>query len=133
MIALDRDALVKLGNSDRAVVQALQQYRTREWTIPAHVAWESFQRHGSRRDMLREKRHLESSLDRILDFTIDTALEAAYLDERLRLQGMSLEPVDLLNLATAHEAGATFVTHNKHDFDNEPVHALADVDVIVSE
>jgi tRNA(fMet)-specific endonuclease VapC len=83
--------------------------------------------------MLQEQRHLESSFDRILPFTADTALEAAYLDEKLQSQGVTLDPVDLLNLATAHTEGGTFVTHNKNDFNKGPVFDLADVDVVMTE
>lgn len=132
MIVLDRDILVKLRNSEKAVVQHLKQYRTDEWTIPSHVAWESFQYHSSRSDMLREQQHLRASLDRILPFTSDTALEAAYLDEKLQSQGVKLDSVDLLNVATAHEAGGTFVTHNKNDFDKEPLREIADVDIVLT-
>jgi len=133
MIVLDRDVLVKLRNSDEAVIQHLQQYSTKEWTIPAHVAWESFQHHSSRPDMLREYHHLHSTFDRILSFTADTALEAAYLDEKLQEQGVELDAVDLLNLATAHEGGGTFVTHNSQDFDRPPLRDIADVDVLYAE
>ncbi|MDS0259200.1 PIN domain nuclease [Haloarcula sp. S1CR25-12] len=73
--------------------------------------------------------HLRSSFDRILPFTIDTA----YLDEKLQSQGVTLDPVDLLNLATAQEAGGTFVTHNRNDFDRGPVRDIADVDVVLTE
>jgi len=130
MIVLDRDVLVKLRNDEESVVRHLQQYSTREWTIPAHVAWESFQFHSTRADMLQEQHHLRSSFDRILPFTAETALEAAYIDQKLQSQGVTLDAVDLLNLATAHEAGGTFVTHNKTDFDREPIKQLADVDVV---
>lgn len=130
MIVLDRDVLVKLRNSEREVIRHLQQYSTDEWTIPAHVAWESFQYHGNRTDMLREQQHLQSSFDRILPFTCDTALEAAYLDEKLHAHGVALDAVDLLNVATAHQAGGTFVTHNKNDFDSPPVHDLVDIDIV---
>jgi tRNA(fMet)-specific endonuclease VapC len=130
MIVLDRDILVTLRNCEKAVIQHLKQYRTDEWTIPSHVAWESFQRHSSRSDMLKEQQHLRSNLDRILPFTADTALEAAYLDETLQSQGVTLDSVDLLNLATAHEAGGTLVTHNKNDFDRAPLREIADVDVV---
>ncbi|QCP90385.1 PIN domain-containing protein [Haloarcula marismortui ATCC 43049] len=130
MIVLDRDILVKLRNSEAAVVEHLKQYRTDEWTIPSHVAWESFQRYDSRSDMLQEQQHLRSSLDRILPFTSDTALEAAYLDEKLQSQGVTLDSADLLNLATAHTEGGTFITHNKNDFDKEPLLELTDVDVV---
>ncbi|MGB9953703.1 type II toxin-antitoxin system VapC family toxin [Haloarcula marismortui] len=130
MIVLDRDILVKLRNSEEAVVEHLKQYRTDEWTIPSHVAWESFQRHDRRSDMLQEQQHLRSSLDRILPFTSDTALEAAYLDEKLQSQGVTLDSADLLNLATAHTEGGTFITHNKNDFDKDPLLELTDVDVV---
>lgn len=133
MIVLDRDVLVKLRNSDPNVIRHLQQYSKEEWTIPSHVAWESYQYHSSRADMITERKHLRASLDRILTFTADTALEAAYLDERLREEGVSLDSVDLLNVATAHEEGGTFVTHNKRDFDKPPLRDLVDVDVVHSE
>ncbi|AAV45598.1 unknown [Haloarcula marismortui ATCC 43049] len=80
--------------------------------------------------MLQEQQHLRSSLDRILPFTSDTALEAAYLDEKLQSQGVTLDSADLLNLATAHTEGGTFITHNKNDFDKEPLLELTDVDVV---
>jgi len=133
MIVLDRDVLVKFRNADPTVIQHLQQYSTEEWTIPSHVAWESFQYHSSRADMLTEQQHLRSSFDRILTFTDDTALEAAYLDERLQEQGVTLDAVDLLNVAMAHEKGGTFVTHNKRDFDKPPLRDLLDVDIVYSE
>lgn len=132
MIVLDRDVLVKLRNADPNVIQHLQQYSKEEWTIPSHVAWESYQYHSSRAEMLKEQQHLRKNLDRILTFTADTALEAAYLDERLREHGVSLDPVDLLNVATAHTEGGTFVTHNKRDFDKSPLRDLVDVDIVSS-
>jgi tRNA(fMet)-specific endonuclease VapC len=82
--------------------------------------------------MLKEQQHLRASLDRILPFTSDIALEAAYLDEKLQSQGVKLDSVDLLNLATAHETGGTFVTHNKNDFDKAPLREIADVDVVLT-
>ncbi|WP_018256983.1 type II toxin-antitoxin system VapC family toxin [Halomicrobium katesii] len=133
MIVLDRDVLVKLRNSNETVVQHLQQYSTREWTIPSHVAWESFQYHSTRAEMLQEQHHLRSSFDRILSFTADAALEAAYIDRKLQSQDVTLDGIDLLNLATAHEAGGMFVTHNRSDFDKEPITQLADVDVVHTE
>ncbi len=48
MIVLDRDILVKLRNSEAAVVEHLKQYRTDEWTITSHVAWESYMMQHSR-------------------------------------------------------------------------------------
>ena len=135
MIVFDNDVLVKVGgaNPDPAVVNHLQQYRSDEWTLPSMVAFEFYRSCSSRSEMERARTRLTSTLDRIIDFTGNTALEAAYLEERLRSQGVSLDPVDLLNLATAHTEGGTFITHNKNDFDKGPLHDLADVDVVVTE
>jgi tRNA(fMet)-specific endonuclease VapC len=130
MIVLDRDILVKLRNSNQTVIQHLQQYSTDEWTIPAHVAWESYQYGSSRADKRQEQRHLQANFDRILSFTDDVALEASYIDDKLQSQGVTLDAVDLFNLATAYTEGGTFVTHNKNDFDKEPVHSLADIDIV---
>jgi tRNA(fMet)-specific endonuclease VapC len=130
MIVLDRDVLVGLGNSDSEVIRHLQQYRSEEWTIPAIVAWESYKAESSRGDMLHEQTKLRSNFDRIIDFSDDTALEAAYLDDKLQSQGVSIDVADLLNLATAHEEGATFLTRNRTDFDKAPVYELVDVDIV---
>ncbi|QSG08054.1 type II toxin-antitoxin system VapC family toxin [Halapricum desulfuricans] len=134
MIVLDRDILARITGKhpDQDILNHLQRYRQEEWTIPTVVAWESYKAASGRSQMLRTQRVLRETLDRILDLTDDVALEAAYLDEQLGEQGVSLETADLLNLATAHEAGATFVTHNSNDFDKTPIHHLADVDVVVS-
>ena len=132
MIVLDRDILAKLTELDQQIVQHLSQYRGEEWTIPAIVAWESYKAQPSRSQMIETQNNLQSNFDRIINFTDDTALEAAYLGEKLQSQGVSLDAADLLNLATAHEEGATFVTHNSNDFDKTPIHHLADVDVVVS-
>lgn len=135
MIVLDNDVLVRLGqsNPDLAVVEHLQQYSGEEWTVPSIVAFEFYKSCENRSEMERAHGHLSSHLDRILDFSARTALEAAYLDERLREHGVSLDPADLLNVATAHEQGGTFVTHNKRDFDKPPLRDLTDVDVVCTE
>jgi len=133
MIVLDRDVLAKLTELDQEVVQHLGQYRGEEWTIPAIVAWESYKSQPSRSQMIETQNNLRSNFDRIINFTDDTALEAAYLGSKLQSQGVSLDAADLLNLATAHEEGATFVTHNSNDFDKEPIRQLTDVDVVHTE
>ena len=133
MIVLDRDILAKLTELDQQIVQHLSQYRGEEWTIPAIVAWESYKAQPSRSQMIETQNNLQSNFDRIINFTDDTALEAAYLGEKLQSQGVSLDAADLLNLATAHEEGATFVTHNSNDFDKGPVTQLTDVDVVHTE
>jgi tRNA(fMet)-specific endonuclease VapC len=130
MIALDRDVLAKLSAANEAVIRHLSQYSNEEWTVPALVAWESYKAQDSRADMQRTQRVLRDELDRVLDISDETALEAAYLDEKLRSQDVDMPPVDLLNLATAYAEGGTFVTHNKSDFDRQAVHSLADVDIV---
>lgn len=132
MIVLDNDVLVKWGgaNPDPQVVSHLQQYSHEEWTIPALVAFEFYKSCSSRSQMKQTQSKLRNQLDRIIDFSDDTALEAAYLTEKLQSQGVHLPPVDLLNLATAHAEGGTFVTHNKQDFDKPPLLSLADVDIV---
>ena len=134
MIVLDNDILVKLGGTDydEEVVSHLQRYSHEEWTIPAIVAFEFYKSCDSRAEIQRARQRLTSAIDRIVDFTHDTAVEAAYLDELLSVQGVSLAPADLLNLATAYEAGGTFVTHNKNDFDKAPLREIADVDVVLT-
>ena len=132
MITLDNDILVKWGslNSDPHVVSHLQQYSHEEWTVPSIVAFEFYKSCTSRSQMRQIQSKLGDRLDRILGFSDDTALEAAYLSERLQSQGVDLPPVDLLNLATADAEGGTFVTHNKRDFDKAPLLDLADVDMV---
>ena len=132
MIVLGRDVVTKLVESDQTVVQHLQQYNSEEWTTPALVAWESYKAQDSRTGMQRTRTLLRSNFDRIIDFSDDTALEAAYLDEKLRSQGVTLPTVDLLHLAAAHAEGGTFVTHDRNDFDKPPLHDLVNVDIIHS-
>ena len=135
MIVLDRDVLAKITthDPDQGVVTHLQQYSNEEWKIPAVVVWESYKAGASRTEILRTQRVLDNHFDRVLDFTDECALEAAYLDEQLRSQDVRLDPVDLLTLATAHAAGGTFLTHNATDFDKPPLYDLVDLDVVVTD
>ncbi len=130
MIVLDRDVLVELSASNQTVIEHLEQYSGEEWTITVLVAWESYKARSSRPAMKRVQRTLHSSVDRIVPFSDETALEVAYLDETLRSEGVDLPPVDLLNLAIAHTEGGTFVTHNRRDFGEPSVDSLADIDIV---
>jgi tRNA(fMet)-specific endonuclease VapC len=132
MIVLDNDILTKLGSadSDPHVVDHLRRYSHEEWTIPSIVAFEFYRSCDGRAENQRARRTLNQHLDRVIDFTDGTAAEAAYLDEQLQSHGVNLSPADLLNLATAYEAGGTFVTHNKNDFDKAPLHELVAVDIV---
>lgn len=132
MIVLDNDVLVKMSGADPdpAVVKHLQQYSSDEWTIPSIVAFEFLRSCDSRTEMEQMRGRLSTKLDRIVDFTGNTALEAAYLENRLETRNVSLDAADLLNLATAHEEGGIFVTHNRSDFDKEPIKQLTNVDIV---
>ncbi|AWB28057.1 type II toxin-antitoxin system VapC family toxin [Halococcoides cellulosivorans] len=135
MIVLDRDVLAKISGRDvdQGVLNHCRQYSREEWTIPAIVAWESYKAVSERSQKRRVQRALADNFDRILDLTDDAGLEAAALDESLSAQGVTLDTADLLNLAIAHEAGGTFVTHNANDFDTPPVHDLVDIDVVTGD
>lgn len=135
MIVLDNDILVKMSGADPdpAVVRHLQQYSRDEWTIPSIVAFEFLRTCDSRTEMEQMRGRLSAKLDRLIDFTGSTALEAASLDNRLGTQDVSLDAAALLNLTTAQEEGCVFVTHNKNDFDREPIRQLANVDVVHTE
>jgi len=133
MIVLDRDVLAKVVEGDQTVIQHLQQYSDEEWTLPALVAWETYESRDSRTGMRQDQNYIRSNFDRIIDFSDDTAFEAAYLDAKLRSQDVVLDPTDLLHLGTAHAEGGTFITHNKNNFDKPPVHSLTDVDVVYTE
>lgn len=133
MIVLDNDVAVKLlREDDPAVKSHLSQYSNDAWAIPSLVSFEFFQ-HYERLDVVSQtQQQLLRVFDEILPFTDDVAVEAWRLNDRLLSQGIALDKLDLLNLATAHEAGATFVTHNSNDFDKPPIYQLVDLDVIVS-
>jgi tRNA(fMet)-specific endonuclease VapC len=132
MIVLDNDVLVKLGGADydSEIVSQLREYSREEWTTPSVVAFEFYKSCDDRTEIERARRTLNENLDRVLDCTDETAAEAAYLDQKLGSQGISLDPADLLNLATSYHAGGTFITHNKRDFDKSALLELADVDVL---
>jgi tRNA(fMet)-specific endonuclease VapC len=130
MIVLDRDVLADLSSSNRRVIEHLEQYSNEEWTITVLVAWESYRARSSRAEMKRVQRTLQSSVDHIIAFSDEKALEVAYLEQKLQSRGVDLPPIDLLNLATAHAEGGTFVTRNRQDFGEPSVESLADIDII---
>ncbi|MFC6974387.1 type II toxin-antitoxin system VapC family toxin [Halomicroarcula sp. GCM10025709] len=133
MIVLDNDVAVKLLREDDPGVKShLNQYSSEVWAIPSLVSFEFFQ-HYHRLDVASQtQQQLLRVFDEILPFTDDVAVEAWRLNDQLLSQEIILDKLDLLNLAIAHEAGATFVTHNSNDFDKTPIHQLTDIDVIVS-
>jgi len=131
VIVLDNDIAVKfLRGDDGSVTSHLRQYSGEAWAIPSLVSFEFFQHYDRLEVVVQTRQKLQQVFDEILPFTAEVAVEAWRLDDLLESQGVSLEPLDLLNLATSRDVGATFVTHNKRDFDKRPLHDLVDVDVV---
>ena len=110
----------------------LSQYSGEAWAIPSLVSFEFFQHYDDLTVVTQTQRRLHNVFDEILPFTDDVAVEAWRLNDRLLSQSISLDKLDLLTLATAHEAGATFVTHNGNDFDKSPIYQLVDLDIVVT-
>ena len=134
MIVLDNDIAVKLlREDDESVKSHLSQYSGDAWAIPTLVSFEFLQHYDQRKAVTQTKRKLQQIFDEILPFTTEVAVEAWRINDLLASQNVSLEPLDLLNLATSQEVGATFVTHNKRDFDKRSLHDLAAVDVVYAE
>lgn len=132
MICLDNSVLRKFAdpNPDPAVVTYLKAHATEKWLVPAIVAYEYYSAETRRTDIQRLRSQLHASVDEIRPFTDAVAVEAAALEGSLHQQDRSLATADLLSAATAREAGATFATADRADFDNAPLHQLMDIDVI---
>jgi len=131
VIVLDNDVAVKLlREDDESVKSHLSQYSGEAWAIPSLVCFEFFQHYSRMEVVAQTKQKLLDVFDETLPFTAEVAVEAWRINNLLESQGISLDALDLLNLATSQEAGATFVTHNKRDFDKSPIHSLVDVDVV---
>lgn len=132
MICLDNSVLSRFASpeSSPAVDTYLEQHAAEPWTIPATVAFEYYVQFESQSEVRRQNRILQDRFDGILPLTNDVVSEAARLRIALEQQNVSLPIGDLLNVATAHVTGATFVTRDVDDFDRDPVLQLLDVDLI---
>jgi predicted nucleic acid-binding protein len=132
MICLDNSVLRKFAdpNPDPAVVAYLKDRGSEQWIVPAIIAYEFYSIETRRTDIQRVQSQLHAIIDEIRPFTDAVAVEAAALEGSLTQQNQSLATADLLSAATAREAGATFVTADKNDFDKRPLHELMDVDII---
>ena len=131
MIVLDDDIAVKfLREDDESVKSHLSQYSGEAWAIPSLVSFEFFQHYDQLKAVTQTKQKLQQIFDEILPFTTEVAVEAWRINNLLESQNVSLEPLDLLNLATSQEVGATFVTHNRNDFDKAPIHQLTDLEIV---
>lgn len=132
MICLDNSVLRKFADPepDPTVVTYLENHASDTWIVPAVIAYEFYSAEASRQEVQRLQGDLQEAVDEIRPFTDDVAVEAAVLEGSLRRQDRSLATADLLSAATAREAGATFATADRRDFDKKPLHELLDIDVI---
>lgn len=134
MICLDNSVLRRFASPQPSpeVDAYLAEHASVPWVVPATVAFEYYVHYDTQADIRTQQRLLNSRLDGILPLTDDVAAEAAQLRTLLQQQGISLGLADLLHVATARDAGATFVTRDAGDFDKEPIKDLLSVDVIES-
>lgn len=134
MICLDNSILSRFAS--RAASPSIDDYlsanSSEPWTIPATVAFEYYSYFDTRGEIRRQQRKLNSVFDGVLPTTDEVAAEAAQVRASLAAQDVTLDTADLLHVATAREAGATFVTRDVDDFDKEPVRQLLDVDLVRS-
>lgn len=132
MLCLDNDVFRKFTTDppDQNVVDYLAERHEEPWALPATVLFEWLQIYESH-DTIRSKRSaVDKVIDEVLVIDDDVAVEAANMRARLAAGDTSLELADLLAAASAREAGATFATANKNDFDKRPIHELMDVDIV---
>lgn len=132
MICLDNSVLSRFSSPEPTPdVDAYLADRSAEpWTVPATVAYEYYSFFDTRGEVRRQQSQLNSILDGILPATDGVAVEAAGIEQSLAAQGVSLDTADLLHVATARDAGATFVTRDVGDFDAAPMGELLDIDLI---
>lgn len=132
MLCLDNSVLSRFAqpDPDPAVTGYLKSHASREWTVPALVAFEYYRTKQSQPALSRARQDLNSIMDGVLPVTDDVAAEAVGIANSLSNVDAGLDVLDLLHAATARDAGATFVTADRNDFDTEPVRQLLDVDVI---
>lgn len=134
MICLDNSVLSRFASpkSSPSVNEFLAAHSSEPWTVPATVAFEYYSYFETRGEIRRQQDKLNSVFDGILPTTDDVAAEAAQIQASLAAQEVALDTADLLHVATAREASATFVTRDVKDFDKEPILQLLDVALIRS-
>jgi predicted nucleic acid-binding protein len=134
VICLDNSVLSRFASSaaSPSIDDYLAAHSSEPWTIPATVAFEYYSYFETRGEIRRQQRKLNSVFDGILPATDEVAAEAAQIRASLAVRDVTLDPADLLHVATAREAGATFVTRDVEDFDAEPIRDLLDIALIRS-
>lgn len=132
MRLLDTSVLVTWGDpaESERVLPYLQRHAEDRFVTSSLVLFEFF-RPAKRRSNSQEVRAwLGQVLDGIEPFGEGAALRAAAIEASLASQDRSLSMRDLLIAAHADDIGATFVTVDRDDFEDEVVGELLDVDVI---
>ena len=134
MICLDNSVLSRFASpeSSPSVDVYLKTNSSVPWMIPATVAFEYYSFFDTQAEIARQQSNLDSIFDDILPTTDDVATEGAQIRASLAAQNVTLKTADLLHVATAREAGATFVTRDVDDFDKEPILQLLDIDILRS-
>lgn len=132
MRLLDTNVLAKWGNpaAKHEVVPYLQQHATEQFVTSSLVIFEFFRPAKRRGSSQQVQTWLGQVLDGIEPFTESAGIKAAEVEASLQSQNTSLGMRDLLIAAHARERGATFVTYDRRDFQNQAVQQLLDVDVI---
>jgi predicted nucleic acid-binding protein len=132
MRLLDTSILAKWGNpaEKHKVVPYLQRHKNEQFITSSLVIFEFFRPAKRNANSQQVQAWLGQVLDRIAPFTEDAAIKAADVEDSLRTQNKTLQMRDLLIASHARERGATFVTYDKGDFDDQNVQQLLDVDVI---
>jgi predicted nucleic acid-binding protein len=134
MICLDNSVLRRFAspNPSPGVDAYLKANASVPWVIPATVAFEYYVFYDTQADIRTQQRLLNSRLDGILPLTDEVASEAAQLQTLFDEHDIALDLADLLHVATARDAGATFVTRDAGDFDKQPLRDLLSIDIIDS-
>jgi predicted nucleic acid-binding protein len=134
MRLLDTNVLAKWGNpaEQDTVVPYLESHRTEQFVTSSLVMFEFFRPAKRRNNSYEVRTWLGQTLDGIEPFTESAVLKAAEVEASLERQNASLRMRDLLIASHARDIGATFVTCDTGDFQNQPVQELLDVDVITT-
>lgn len=132
MILLDNNIIRKYArpDPDEAVLRYLSDHRTEPWSISALVLFEFLSYYDTQSKQRARRNQLTRAVDNVISFDADTAAEAASMESSLDAAGVSLDDVDLLIAATAHQHQATFVTADKNDFDKAPIRELMAIDIV---
>lgn len=132
MLFFDTNVLAKLAHPQQkqTVLPYLTQRTEETWVTSSIVIFE-FVRPSQRRTQIHKvQAWIGQVLDDVVAFDESAGLQAAEVEESLASHGISLQMRDLLIAAQARDVGATFITFDNNDFQNQPVQQLLDVEVL---